>query len=262
MQGGWSACNLPVPAAVSVSVPTREQQSFPRVVALVPAAGRGLRMGGRIPKQFLQLGGVPILVHSLRVLQASPTIHEIILAVPQAERQYCLDHVLAGGEFGKVTKVVAGGAQRQDSVRHALSEVGSDCEIVLVHDAVRPFLTEDMVRGVVAAAVEHGAAIIALPMRDTVKSVGSNGVIERTVDRGPLWLAQTPQAFRREWLAEAHRKGHLSGSQATDDAHLVELIGKPVVVVEGSGENIKVTRPEDLVIGEAILGARAVRRDG
>lgn len=244
-------------------MPSREHQAprtEPRSVALVPAAGRGLRMGGHVPKQFLLLGGQPILVHSLRILQASPFIHEIILAVPQAERQYCLDQIVATGEFGKVTKIVPGGERRQDSVRHALAEVSEDTEIVLVHDAVRPFLTEDMVRKVVAAAAEQGAAIIALPMRDTVKYVGVGGVIERTVDRRPLWLAQTPQAFRRSWLEEGHRKAHLDGIHATDDAHLVELIGKPVVVIEGSGENIKVTKPEDLVIGEAILNSRTAAR--
>lgn len=230
-----------------------------RTVALVPAAGRGLRMGGPVPKQFLALGGRPILAQSLRVLQASPVIHEIILAVPQAERQYCLDHFVATGEFGKVTKVVPGGAQRQDSVRHALAEAG-EADIVLVHDAVRPFLTGEMIRLVVEAAAEHGAAIIALPMRDTVKYVGAGGVIERTIDRAPLWLAQTPQAFRRACLEEAHHKAFLGNIHATDDAHLVELLGKPVVVVEGSGENIKVTRPEDLVIGEAILRSRAATR--
>ncbi|MBA2485058.1 MAG: 2-C-methyl-D-erythritol 4-phosphate cytidylyltransferase [Nitrospira sp.] len=238
----------------------RPTRTGPRAVALVPAAGRGLRMGGPIPKQFLALGGRPILLQALRILQASPVIHEIILAVPQAERQYCLNHIVAPGEFGKVTKVVDGGEQRQDSVRHALAEVSEDTEIVLVHDAVRPFLTEDMIRKVVEAATEYGAAIIALPMRDTVKYVAPDGVIERTVDRRPLWLAQTPQAFRRVWLEEGHRKALLDGTQATDDAHLVELIGKPVVVVEGSGENIKVTRPEDLVIGEAILSSRVAAR--
>ncbi|HNC83244.1 MAG TPA: 2-C-methyl-D-erythritol 4-phosphate cytidylyltransferase [Nitrospira sp.] len=243
-----------------MSVP--ESKSSPtglRTVALVPAAGRGLRMGGSVPKQFLALGGRPILAQSLHVLQASPVIHEIILAVPQADRQYCLDHFVAPGEFGKVTKVVSGGAQRQDSVRHALAEV-SEADIILVHDAVRPFLTGDMIRRVVDAATEHGAAIIALPMRDTVKYVGTGGVIERTIDRGPLWLAQTPQAFRRACLEEAHRKALLGNIHATDDAHLVELLGKPVVVVEGSGENIKVTRPEDLVIGEAILQSRTATR--
>ncbi len=263
LRGGAIVHGMVLSFPVSLSVSAREpkpSQVRPRTVALVPAAGRGLRMGGHVPKQFLSLGGRPILAQSLRVLQASAVIHEIILAVPETERQYCLDHIVATGEFGKVTKVVAGGAQRQDSVRHALAEVSEETDIVLVHDAVRPFLTEEMIRQVVAAAVEHGAAIVALPMRDTVKYVGAGGTIERTVDRGPLWLAQTPQAFRLSWLEEAHRKAFLSGVHATDDAHLVELIGKPVVVVEGSGENIKVTRPEDLVIGEAILSSRTAAR--
>jgi 2-C-methyl-D-erythritol 4-phosphate cytidylyltransferase len=113
-----------------------------------------------------------------------------------------------------------------------------------------------MINEVVAAARKEGAAIIALPMRDTVKQVRPDGMIERTVDRSPLWLAQTPQAFRRDWIETAHRKAHAEGVRATDDAFLVEWLGYPVAVVEGSGENIKVTRPEDLVIGEAILASR------
>jgi 2-C-methyl-D-erythritol 4-phosphate cytidylyltransferase len=113
-----------------------------------------------------------------------------------------------------------------------------------------------MVQDVVAAARAKGAAIVALPMRDTVKQVGADHVIERTVDRRPLWLAQTPQAFRRDWLLEAHRKAHAEGVHATDDAYLVEWCGHTVAVVEGSGENIKVTRPEDMIIGEAILASR------
>jgi 2-C-methyl-D-erythritol 4-phosphate cytidylyltransferase len=113
-----------------------------------------------------------------------------------------------------------------------------------------------MVRQVVEAAAADGAAIIALPMRDTVKQVGGDRLIERTIDRTPLWLAQTPQAFRRDWLEEAHRKAQAEGLAATDDAFLMEWMGYPVRVVEGSGENIKVTRPEDLIIGEAILASR------
>jgi len=227
-----------------------------RVVALVPAAGRGLRMGGPIAKQYLSLAGLPLIVHALRVLQSSPVIEEIILAVPEPDRQYCLDYIVVPHGFAKVTKIVSGGERRQDSVRHALAEVRTDTEIVLVHDAVRPFLTEDMIEQVVDQAKVHGAAIVALPMRDTVKQVTKEGLVERTVDRSPLWLAQTPQAFRRDWLEEAHSKARTNRTHATDDAHLVELLGRPVMVVEGSGENIKVTRPEDLVIGEAILATR------
>src|SRR5688572_23573688 len=178
----------------------------PRVVALVPAAGRGLRMGGPIAKQFLSLAGQPLIVHALRVLQSSPVIEEIVLAVPQPDRQYCLDHIVVPHGFAKVRKIVSGGEQRQDSVRQALAEVGLDTEIVLVHDAVRPFLTEKMIEQVVDQARAHGAAIVALPMRDTVKQVTKGGLVECTVDRGPLWLAQTPQAFKRDWLEEAHSK--------------------------------------------------------
>jgi len=213
-------------------------------------------MGGAIPKQFLALGGEPLVVHSLRVLQHSPMIDEIILAVPQADLDYCLNDLAVRFGFSKITRVVAGGKERQDSVRHALEHVPIETDVVVVHDAVRPFLTVDMVANVVEAARRVGGAIVALPMRDTVKQVGSNHYIERTVDRAPLWLAQTPQAFRRDRLLDAHRKAHAKGLHATDDAFLFEWAGHPVVVVEGSGENIKVTRPEDMVIGEAILASR------
>lgn len=229
------------------------------VVALVPAAGRGLRMGGSVPKQFLSLGGEPLVIQSLRSLQAAPVIGQIILAVPPADVEYCEHEIVSRQRFTKVTKVVAGGAERQDSVRHALAQIPSNTEIVLIHDAVRPFVTLRMIAEVVAAARKEGAAIIALPMRDTVKQVRTDGMIERTVDRTPLWLAQTPQAFRRDWIEIAHRKAHAEGVRATDDASLVEWLGYSVAVVEGSGENIKVTRPEDLVIGEAILASRKRR---
>jgi 2-C-methyl-D-erythritol 4-phosphate cytidylyltransferase len=217
-------------------------------------------MGGPVPKQFLSLGGEPLILHSLRVLQASSSIDEIILAVPATEMDYCLTQIVAQHHFTKVTKVVPGGKERQDSVRHALEEVHDDVEVVLVHDAVRPFLTERMVEEVVKKAWAKGAAIIALPMKDTVKQVGADHVIERTLDRETLWLAQTPQAFRRDWLLAAHRKAHGEGVRATDEAYLMVWWGYAVSVVEGSGVNIKVRWPEDMVIGEAILSSR--RSDG
>jgi 2-C-methyl-D-erythritol 4-phosphate cytidylyltransferase len=203
------------------------------------------------------LGGEPLVVHCLRILQTADTVDEIVLAVPAGDLDYCVNGLVKQHGFSKVTKVVAGGNERQDSVRHALEHVAEGTDIVLVHDAVRPFLTGQMVNDVIAMASKHGAAIIALPVRDTVKQVGSDHVIQRTVDRRPLWLAQTPQAFRREWLQEAHRKALAEAIHATDDAYLVEWLGHSVMVVEGSGENIKVTRPEDMVIGEAILASRS-----
>jgi len=214
-------------------------------------------MGGTVRKQFRSLGGLPLLVHSLRVFQSSPVIDAVVLAVPEADRHYCRTEIVEPYGFTKVTHVVAGGKERQDSVRQALAVVDESVHLVVIHDAVRPFVTETMVKQVVEAAAVDGAAIIALPMRDTVKQVGGDHLIERTVYRKPLWLAQTPQAFRRDCLDEAHRKAQAEGLAATDDAFLLEWMGHPVRVVEGSGENIKVTRPEDFIIGEAILASRA-----
>jgi len=213
-------------------------------------------MGSNTPKQFLTLGGLPLLVHSLRVLEASETISTIVLAVPQADLDYCQRDIVAQYGFKKVRQIVAGGAERQDSVRLGLAAVGNDAEIVLVHDAVRPFLTVGMIVQVVEAAAKHGAAIVAIPMRDTVKRAGADGLIEETVDRKPLWLAQTPQAFKRTLIEEAHAKALQNGFRATDDAQLVEQLGHRVAIVEGSTNNIKVTRPEDLAMGESIFASR------
>jgi len=213
-------------------------------------------MGASTPKQFLTLGGLPLLVHTLRALESAHEIVEIILAVPEADREFCLREIVTPYRLTKVRKIVAGGAHRQDSVRHALHAVDEGIEYVLVHDAVRPFVTREMIRLAVEAAAKHGAALVALPMKDTVKQVGSDGLVDGTVDRGRLWLAQTPQAFQRKLFEEAHRKASLEGLQGTDDTQLVERLGHRVAIVEGSGENIKITRPEDFAIGEAILAAR------
>jgi 2-C-methyl-D-erythritol 4-phosphate cytidylyltransferase len=190
------------------------------------------------------------------VFQSSPIIDAVILAVPEADVGYCRTEIVETHGFSKVVRVVPGGRERQDSVRHALAVVDQEVDLVVIHDAVRPFVTEAMITQVVEAAAGDGAAIVALPMRDTVKQVGGDRLIERTIDRKPLWLAQTPQAFRRDWLEEAHRKAQAEQLAATDDAYLVEWMGHPVRVIEGSGENIKVTRPEDLIIAEAILASR------
>lgn len=223
---------------------------------MVPAAGRGHRMGSHTPKQFLTLRGLPVLAHTLRAIEAAEAVSAVVLAAPPADLEYCRQDIVEQYGLKKVVKVVAGGAERQDSVRLGLAAVGREAEIVVVHDAVRPFLTADMLARVVAAAEQHGAAIVAIPMRDTVKRVGADGLIEETVDRKPLWLAQTPQAFARNLLEEAHSQAAASGFRATDDAQLVERLGHRVAIVEGSTDNIKITRPEDLMIGEAILASR------
>jgi len=213
-------------------------------------------MGSPTPKQFLTLRGLPVLVHTLRAIEAAQAVSVIVLVAPPSDLDYCRQEIVERHGLTKVLRVVPGGAERQDSVRLGLAAAGPEAEIVVVHDAVRPFLTAEMLARVVTAAEQHGAAIVAMPMRDTVKRVGADGLIEETVDRRPLWLAQTPQAFRRSLLEDAHAHALRQGFRATDDAQLVERLGYRVAIVEGSAENIKITRPEDLAMGEAILAAR------
>lgn len=216
-------------------------------------------MGSGTPKQFLQLGDVPLLVHVLRVLESNRMISEIVLVVPQDAVTSCREELLPPFAFSKVSSVVAGGTRRQDSVWNGLQSADERTKIVVVHDAVRPFVTGRMVEEVVDGARIHGAAIVAIPLHDTVKRVAADGMIEMTLDRQRLWSAQTPQAFDVELLRQAHRSSQTAGVEATDDAFLVERIGHRVSIVNGSPDNIKVTRPADLVMGEAILAARRNR---
>ncbi len=226
------------------------------IAAVVPAAGRGVRMGAGVPKQFLTLGGVPLLVHSLQTFEAAHIISEIILVVPQDDCQYCREDIVLSYGLKKVSQVIAGGRRRQDSVLNGVRAANSATDIVVVHDAVRPFVTLKMITQVVEATRNHGAAIVAMPMRDTVKRVNGEGIIKETLNREELWLAQTPQAFRRDVLLRAHQQGEADGVDATDDAFLVERLGLTVAIVQGSSDNIKVTRPEDLHMGEAILTSK------
>ena len=225
------------------------------VAAVVPAGGHGTRMGNEIPKQFLQFGDIPLLVHALRVLESNRTICEIVVVVPHDAVTSCAEELLPPYAFSKISNVVGGGTRRQDSVWNGLQAVDGRTTIVVVHDAVRPFVTDTMVERVVDGARTHGAAIVAIPLHDTVKRAAPDGMIETTLDRQRLWSVQTPQAFGIELLREAHRSSQETGVEATDDAFLVERIGHRVSIVNGSPYNIKVTRPEDLVMGEAILAA-------
>lgn len=225
------------------------------VVAVVPAAGQGARMGSHTPKQYLTLGEVPILVYCLKVLQEVSDIDSIILSVPESDRDFCRHDIVLAHHLTKVSQIVAGGRRRQDSVRHGIMGLSSPPGIVLVHDGVRPFINELMVRDVISAARGTGAAVAAMPLHDTVKRVGPDRLIRETLNREELWQIQTPQAFRYDWLLEGHRLAQEQGWEVTDDAALIERLGYPVSVVKGSCFNIKITKPEDLVLGEAIRQA-------
>ena len=211
--------------------------------AIVPAGGHGARMGSRRPKQYLRLGRAPILVATLRVLGRARSLAGIVVAVP-ADQVAATRRLLARARVPKILDVVAGGADRQESVWRGLQRVPEDARFVVVHDAVRPFVTADLIERVRTAAA-GGAATCGMPVRDTVKRV-TDGAVEATVPRQGLWLTQTPQAFTRDLLWEAHDKARRDGFAGTDDAVLVERLGMPVAMVPGLAQNLKITTPEDL----------------
>lgn len=224
-------------------------------VAIIPAAGSGSRLGGQIPKQFLEIAGAPILAHTISRFVACEDIGAIAVALPADK----LDEFRArnrGARASKPIYYVNGGTERSDSILNALEAVAElQPKIVAVHDAVRPFVTPAQISAVIAKAHELGAAILALPATDTIKEV-ENGLIQRTIDRRRIWRAQTPQAFRYELLMQANQEARAAGlpsALTTDDSLLVERLGSPVAVVEGSPNNIKITTPEDLLIAEKLF---------
>jgi len=211
----------------------------------VPAGGTGTRFGGRVPKQFVALGGRPILLATVAHFARHPRVGCIVVAAPAAHVDRAR-RLLAGLRTPAEVRVVPGGTTRQESVWRALQAIPDRPALIVVHDAVRPFITRALIDAVVAAAEAAGAAICALPIAETVKRVRGE-VVEATVDRAGLWAAQTPQAFRAAVLREAHEKARRDGVVGTDDAALVERLGHPVRVVRGSEANVKITTRRDLL---------------
>ena len=232
---------------------------------VVAAAGRGDRRGPGVPKALRELAGEPLLVHAVRSLVAAPSVDLVLVAAPSdqvATVRAMLSDVVPD-RVGLV--VVAGGSSRTESVRRALEVLPADVEIVLVHDAARALVPAALVESVVAAVrAGAGAVVPGLPVADTIKTVDDAHVVTATVDRSALWSVQTPQGFRRVVLAAAHEAAAHDTSpgtpEATDDAGLVERIGGRVLVVPGSDEAFKVTRPLDLILAEAVLAARGETR--
>lgn len=221
------------------------------VAAVVPAAGRGERLGPGVPKALRLLGGVPLLVHAVRSLAESRMVDLVVVAAPPNDVGE-VRSMLAGYEAGADVQVVAGGPTRQQSVRLALASLPGEVDVVLVHDAARPLAPLEMIDAVAVAVQDgHPAVVPGLPVADTVKRVDEAGAVTETLDRSRLRAVQTPQGFRRDVLARAH--DNASDAEATDDAGLVERDGVTVRVVPGSEEAFKVTRPLDLVMAEAVL---------
>jgi 2-C-methyl-D-erythritol 4-phosphate cytidylyltransferase len=225
---------------------------------VIPAAGNGKRMGASINKQFLTLAGRPILVHTLSLFEASEYVAEIVIVGSQGDLDTLRTLVREHG-FKKVSSITLGGKERQESVFAGVKALSPVIQRVAVHDGARPLLTLEELNRFFTEAEESSAAIMAIPVKDTIKRVDSQGKVLETPSRETLRAVQTPQVFERALLEEAHRKAVEAGFSATDDAGLVEWLGYPVQTLDGSLENIKITTPEDLTFAESILAKRFLR---
>lgn len=226
-------------------------------IALIPAAGMGKRMGASINKQYLLLDGMPIVARTISLFEQSPLIDSIYLVVPTEEIPYCRKNIVEACGFKKIAAIVPGGRERQNSVLNGLTamrEHVSKDDVVLIHDGVRPLIAERVLQESINNARRHDGALVAVPVKDTIKTV-RDGIVSNTPPRDSLWQAQTPQTFRFEKIFQAHLSAEADGFTGTDDASLVERSGGKVHIVHGDYRNIKITTPEDLVLAEAFLSA-------
>ncbi|MBS3917680.1 MAG: 2-C-methyl-D-erythritol 4-phosphate cytidylyltransferase [Deltaproteobacteria bacterium] len=225
--------------------------------AIIVSAGKGQRfMEGR-KKQFFFLGGKPILAHTLDQFDACPLIRSILLVVGQEDQDYCLKEIIEKFQYRKISQIIPGGKRRQDSVRNGLDALSADAKIIVIHDGVRPFVTKEMIEESIRSATRFGAAIIAMPVKDTIKMAHPDGTVLKTLERESLYQAQTPQAFQAPFIREAYLKATEDGFIGTDDASLVERLGKKIHILPGAYTNIKITTLEDLMLANLILKMRA-----
>ena len=228
-----------------------------KVSVIIPAAGQGTRMGSSTPKQYLLLNGQPILHHTLMAFETCGLVDSVTLVVPKND----LESAQKKWDYKIVKHIVEGGKERQDSVYNGLKAIPADTDIVVVHDGVRPFVTPDMLQRSIEAAKEFGAVITAIPVSDTIKQADSENFVTRTVDRNGLWRVQTPQTFQYKVFDEAFQKAVNDSYYGTDEGSLVEHAGKKLKIIMGSELNIKITRQEDLILGEGILNSGAFAGD-
>lgn len=213
-------------------------------------------MGKGYNKQYIILKDKPIVAHTIKVFEESNLIDEIILVVGKGEVKKAEEDIIKKYNFKKLTNVIEGGKERYDSVFNGLRATNKECNIVLVHDGARPFVTEDIIKDGIKSVIESKATITAVPVKDTIKIINTNNEVESTPARHTLWSVQTPQFFEYELLVNAYENCKHSSIKITDDAMLVENLGHTVKVINGSYENIKITTPEDLILGEGILKNR------
>ncbi len=223
------------------------------VSVIMPAAGLSLRMGANVRKPFIMIGEKPIFFYTLDKFSKLKRVKEIILVVNEKDRTTVIEKWSDELKAYKVTKIITGGERRQDSIYNGLAHLDHDTKIILIHDAVRPLVKNEEIEAVIKSTEEKGAAIVASPMKLTVKKVDSSLEIIKTVPRHDLWMAQTPQGFKRDLLVNAYDKIKDSNEEFTDDAEVVEKAGHTVGIVSGSYDNIKITTREDLKLAELLL---------
>jgi 2-C-methyl-D-erythritol 4-phosphate cytidylyltransferase len=224
-----------------------------RTLAIILAGGAGKRMGATTNKQFLLINNKPIIVHTLEIFENCRSIDNIFLVVNQKDLPVIQKEILETYRFNKVTKLVIGGRLRQDSVRNGLEAIESPCDIVVIHDGARPFVSPSFIEKGIFLMEMFDAVIPGIPARDTIKAVSKEGFVSKTLPRDSLWQVQTPQTFKYELIMKAYREGMAKKLYGFDDATFVEHLGKKVKVIEGSPYNMKITTPEDLIIAQGIL---------
>lgn len=229
------------------------------VTAIIVAAGAGRRIGGPSAKTYLPIAGRPLILRTLDRIFAIPAISNVVLVVAEADIDFCRGLLDSDASLhGRAYNLQAGGSTRQQSVRCGLARLAAVTDMVMIHDGARPFVSSALIDRCIKAAMLHGAAVAGLPVRDTIKRVGADGFVQGTPERAGLWEIQTPQIFQRDLIVAAHDWAARQGIEATDDAMLVESMGKPVFAVEGERNNFKITVPEDLQMAEAMIRAGLV----
>ncbi|MBS4536855.1 2-C-methyl-D-erythritol 4-phosphate cytidylyltransferase [Clostridium sp. D2Q-11] len=224
-----------------------------KVSIVIPAAGMGKRMNKDINKQYIELKGKAILAWTIERFDNNKYVDEIIIVAKEDEIDFCKENIIKKYKFKKVKDVVAGGNERRDSVFNGLKKVSENTGIVLIHDGARPFVTDEIINDAIKEALQNNAIVVGVPVKDTIKKVKEDNTIVSTPNRKGLWAVQTPQGFSYELILNCYNRGIEEDIEVTDDSMLVEYYGHSVKMIIGSYKNIKITTPEDVIIGEAFI---------
>ncbi|MGM0395745.1 MAG: 2-C-methyl-D-erythritol 4-phosphate cytidylyltransferase [Bacillota bacterium] len=232
------------------------------VSVIIAAAGMSNRMGSKINKQFIVIDNKPILAHTIEKFESCKYVDEIVVVSKEQEVDYCRKEIVRKYGYRKVTNIIKGGKERQDSIYNGIMALNERTDIVLTHDGARPFVRMESIVNGIKGALEHGACVVGVPLKDTIKVIEEDNLVHHTPNRALLWAAQTPQCFRIKLLKEGYEYAIAEGILGTDDSSLVEKKGYPVKMILGTYDNIKITTPEDLVVAESIAKDKTLSISG